>query len=69
MNLISRKAVMQRLGCGRTSLWRIEKTDPRFPRPVRFGDGLERFDEDEVDKFVEALKANRDAARDEGRAA
>lgn len=62
--LITRQAFRERLGgCGRTAFWKMEKNDPRFPRPVRVGEGLERFAEDEVDAFIEGLLAQRDAER------
>ena len=61
--LIRRSTIAEKLDLGRTSLWRLEKSDPRFPRPVKIGDGIERFDEAEADAYIDALLADRGEAR------
>ena len=36
--------------------WRYSQTDPTFPRPFQIGKNTTVWDEDEVDKWIEAKR-------------
>ena len=50
--LITRAGFSKKLGFkGRTSIWRLEKSDPDFPKTVRVG-GSDRYVESETDEYI-----------------
>lgn len=50
--------VAERYGVSRTSVWRWQKKDPKFPAPVKLSDGCTRWKLADL----EAWEANREAA-------
>ncbi|MCE7028921.1 helix-turn-helix transcriptional regulator [Jiella avicenniae] len=64
MELKSIKEACQMLGVSRTTLWQMGK-DPTFPRPITISAGRKGFVASELEAFIKA----RIAARDAGRAA
>ena len=44
------RAVMRALNCGRTSVYKLLRTDPEFPAPINIGEKLEFF-MDEVERY------------------
>jgi predicted DNA-binding transcriptional regulator AlpA len=58
MRLISRRDFAAKLCVGRTTLWKLETTDPAFPRPVTIG-AKTAFVETEADGYVATLAARR----------
>lgn len=53
-------------GLSRTTLWKIEKSDPDFPRPISVSPGRELYLKAEVDAYLRILAARRDNARAAG---
>ncbi|MEX6508920.1 helix-turn-helix transcriptional regulator [Jiella sp. M17.18] len=64
MELKSIKEACQMLGVSRTTLWQMGK-DPTFPKPITISAGRKGFVASELEAFIKA----RIAARDAGRAA
>ena len=61
--------VAENLNCSRRTIWRYVKTLPDFPKPLRLAPSIVVFDDDEVDAWVRARKAEREVVeRDEGEA-
>lgn len=58
---LSWSQVALRLGVDSSTAWRRRKADPRFPRSVRTPLGGERWVASELERYVEKLKADRDA--------
>jgi predicted DNA-binding transcriptional regulator AlpA len=57
MRLISSAELRARLGgISKTTLWRLAKTEPDFPRAVRVTPGKDGFSESEVIAFIESRK-------------
>jgi len=51
--LISQTELRARLGnIGRTTLWRLQVSDPAFPAPVEISPGRSGFYEDEVEAYI-----------------
>lgn len=48
-----------RYGWGRTTLWKLERTDPDFPAPARITARIVRYDFDALDTYVGNKKAER----------
>jgi len=44
------------------TIWRLAKTDPSFPKPIKVSPGITIWDEAEVDSYYKAKKALRGAA-------
>jgi prophage regulatory protein len=53
MQLLSQKAVCERLGIGRTTLWRLER-EGDFPRSISVTNGRRAYLANEVDAWVKA---------------
>ena len=55
------RQVRERYG-GRSAmwLWRKLKYDPRFPRPLKMGPNLRLFDDQALDSYDAALRADTD---------
>lgn len=60
MQLLSQKAVRERLGIGRTTLWRLER-DGDFPRAIDVTNRRRAYLATEVDEWVKARAAQRDS--------
>lgn len=56
------KQVAAKLGIGLSSVWRLSKYDPDFPRPFRLAARTTAWDESEIDEFVRTKAAQRGAA-------
>ena len=65
MKLLSQPQVLERIGLGRTTLWRMEKAG-EFPRRRQVSANRVMWIEAEVDLWIEALPA---AGGDEGEVA
>lgn len=58
--MVRRSGLRKALGdISRTSMWRLEKTDPDFPKPVQIGPNLEAFFADEVAAYQDKLAVHR----------
>ncbi|MYZ47335.1 helix-turn-helix transcriptional regulator [Propylenella binzhouense] len=62
MELLSIRRVMDRLNVGRTSLWKLSKDDPTFPKPVQVTPGRKAFVANEINAWIAARIAERDQA-------
>nr|WP_084199417.1 AlpA family phage regulatory protein [Noviherbaspirillum autotrophicum] len=51
-----------KLGIGLSTLWLKAKTDPRFPKPFKLGPRTTIFLEHELDEYLAACAATRQAA-------
>jgi predicted DNA-binding transcriptional regulator AlpA len=56
--LIPRRKFEERLGCSRSTFYRLAETDESFPQPVRLR-GLIMYPADEVDGYIGKLVAAR----------
>jgi prophage regulatory protein len=61
MKILSAKDVCEKIGKGRTKLWELTKAG-RFPQPVKIDNGI-GYLEHEVDAWIAALAAERDAQK------
>lgn len=52
---LTAKEVQQKIGLGRTTIWRLEKNG-QFPKRRKFGIRAVRWLESEVDKWLESRK-------------
>lgn len=59
--LLSWESVCERLDMKRTGAWTLFKRDPRFPRPIKPPGAHPKFRESELDAYIQALAAERDA--------
>lgn len=66
MKIISRRTTAKRIDISISSLKRIERDDPYFPRKVRLSPGRIGFIEDEVDDWIRRLGDVRDQAHEPG---
>jgi len=58
--LITQTQFAQKLGFkGRTTIWRLKKSDPDFPKTVRVA-GSDRYVDHETDEFILAKIKQRD---------
>jgi len=61
MRLINAKETAAQLaGISRTSIWTLEKTDARFPRPCLIA-GRKAFVAEEIESYVKQIVAERDS--------
>ncbi len=62
MALIKKSTAAEQIGQGRSSIERLIKCDPSFPRPIKMGEHRQSavfFDDDELKEWIEAQKAKR----------
>lgn len=62
MPLIKKSTAATLIGQSRSSIERLVKLDPSFPRPIKMGDHRQSavfFDDDELNTWIEAQKAKR----------
>lgn len=52
MRLLRAAEVMKRLGISRTTLWRLEKADPSFPRRVQVSSNIVGWNEASIEKWL-----------------
>jgi prophage regulatory protein len=50
--LLRSRDVCERLAISRTTLWRLLRTDPSFPRPIRLLSKGDRYDADEINAWL-----------------
>jgi len=63
MRMLAEKDVRARFGgLGRTTLWKLKKSDPAFPQPVEITPGVKRYVEAEIQAYLERLAARRGGA-------
>ncbi|HEU5046535.1 MAG TPA: AlpA family phage regulatory protein [Rickettsiales bacterium] len=55
---LSASQVAVRIGLSRTTLWRLLKNDPTFPKPVRFGKQTRRWSLPEIEAYLAASRTN-----------
>ena len=54
---VSDKAIAERYGVTRPSVWRWLKTDPTFPKPISLSPGCTRWRLDEIEAWEAARRA------------
>lgn len=54
MRLLRTQEMMERIGLSRTTIWRLERSDPDFPARRRIGAGAVGWLESEVDRWIES---------------
>jgi predicted DNA-binding transcriptional regulator AlpA len=54
MRILKRRVARQRGGFSKSTEWRLAKSDPTFPKPVRISAGLSGYLEDEFDAWLAA---------------
>ena len=60
MRILRTKTVVERVGYCRSHLWRLER-DGRFPRKIQLGPNSVGYVESEIDEWIAARVAERDA--------
>jgi predicted DNA-binding transcriptional regulator AlpA len=55
--LVSVKSLSKLLEFGETTIWDLVKSDPSFPKPIRFGDRCTRWKMAEIHAFIESKSA------------
>lgn len=63
LSLVVRKQICDHLNISRSTLWRIERLDPTFPKPVNLGIKKEQWMLDEVLEWAESTRAVAPLAR------
>ncbi len=63
MRILDKKALREKVPYSDAQIWRLEKAG-RFPRRVSLGDNRVGWLESEIDDWIEARVAARDAAAD-----
>ena len=56
---IPRAKFQERLGCGKSTFYRLAETDERFPRPVRGVHSHPVYVASEVEQYIERLAESR----------
>ena len=54
---VSDKAIAERYGVTRPTVWRWLKTDPTFPKPISLSPGCTRWRLDEIEAWEAARRA------------
>lgn len=57
---LSERQLMDRWGVSRTTLWRLRRKRPGFPRRVQLSPGRKAYAEDEVAAYEEQLRTERE---------
>ena len=63
MELLSDSGICGRLNIGRTTLWKLRKERPDFPKPVQVTKGCRGTLTTEIDAWITARAAERDAGQ------
>ncbi len=58
--------VAQYLGIGVSTIWYRAQHDPQFPKPFKLGERTTVWSKNELDSYVEKMKAKTRAVSDEG---
>lgn len=56
MTMITTSKFMARTGLSRATIWRYRKKFPEFPKPVILSPSTIRWIEEDVDRWIEALR-------------
>lgn len=58
--LMRSRDVCERLSISRTTLWRLLRSDPSFPRPVKVLSKGDRYDADLIDSWIASRSLRHD---------
>lgn len=56
MPMLTAKAVAEKLGIGRSTVWYLMREDATFPRPTRLSLRTVRWEEEDVNKWLQSKK-------------